>query len=129
MDPSSMDFNICVVGYDAMGAPHYAASYCPDCEFAFEVDFTYNASMSDDPYGYCASDGYTRGWGLISDYYIDGYGYYDVIAYYFSGYGWYPLSIASWDGDVLEYYAFTMYNYYYGGYYYTGLIQGYAYID
>jgi hypothetical protein len=126
-DIDHLDFNICHVGYDASGVPSVIP--CPDCEFAFDVDFVYNTSVSEDPYGYCASDGYERSWGLILDYEIPDYGAYDVIAYYFSGYGWYPLSVAEWDGSLLQYHAFTMYNYEYGAYYYTGMISGEALIE
>lgn len=102
---------------------------CAACEWAFDVSiegshYATDADLAgtdlegalhcdwlgvDDPSLY---DG-TFGYGYQPDYYISGYGDYEVLQYYFEGYGWYAVALASFDGSTFAYDWPANYYYYY----------------
>lgn len=107
------DINYCQGVFDGSGTP-ISTSGCPDCEFAFDVYWTY---ITDNVgYGYCKYSDMNYELGYTPDYY--GYGEFLLFNYYGT---WYALFYASLSGSTLTYYTPGYYNYpyyYYGTYYY-----------
>ncbi len=92
---------------------------CDDCDWAFDIEFhdsefseelgcdligVTDVSLFDAEYSY----------GYQSEYYVAGYGTYEVLQFYFSGFGWYPVALAEFDGTTFTYdWPFSYYYYYY----------------
>ena len=93
-------------------------SACTDCEFMFDVTYTYDTSVSSDD-GTCAYYGLTGDtsgtYGYSTDF--DGYGDSWVFEYYGSYYWWGEGAFDSKKGTFQYWYGYE--DYYYGSAYYT----------
>jgi hypothetical protein len=117
-------FRECSLYWASLGTP---ISLCAGCEFTFEVDMIYDASVSYDD-GSCPmlADNVTYRYGYVEDYY--GYGGYLMYGF---GSGFYAWAYASFDGTTFDYHIGPLdypYDYYgaYPGYYYTNYWTGSA---
>jgi hypothetical protein len=108
----------CDVYWAASGTP--PELNCIGCDFTFDVDMTYDATMSQDTNGDC--EGYlvdaAYSYGYTSDY--NGYGPYSLLVYYGYGYAFGPAAFdPTAEGDNFTYES-GFEDYYYdgkGGYY------------
>ena len=123
----------CDMHWDTVGVLSSVA--CPDCDYAFDVDFYYDESKSvaSSRCSGLAGD-LTLTFGFDSDYYYDSYGPFSVMLYYSASYAeWGYFNYANFDastGLLLNYSYFKNYPYTYKGkkYYYTNYWYGYAYL-
>ena len=122
-DPSAID---CDLYWANSGTP---TDLCDGCEWAFAVDFIYDAGSSYDGVD-CFGGGDTDWtWGL--GYFPDYYGSYGAIYYDYYG-TWYPTWLGYFDGSYVQWGGgYYQYPYYYNGadYYYTRQWQGGAYVE
>ena len=79
---------------------------CPDCEYSWALEHTLDYAASTDAESCGISEDYgSFTWyvGLDEEYYISGYGVYEVMWYYFADYEtWYPVYLAYWDSRTGE---------------------------
>ena len=113
----------CHIEWETLGAQ--SASSCTDCEFAFDVVLTYDASGSEDD-GSCSSwaDDWEYTYGYVEDYM--GQGGTLMLDYSGTFYAW---ANAEFDGERFVYWNGVTNDYYYSGtsyYYVTSTIYGYA---
>jgi hypothetical protein len=122
-NPSDLDCDLYWDNYGTERAP------CPGCDWAFDVDFVYDASSSYDGadcFGGGATD-WTWGFGYQPNY----YGSYGAIYYDYYG-DWQPAFLAYESGGTVYWGGgYYQYPYFYGGtyYYYTRLWQGAAVVS
>ena len=83
--PGRTDF--CSVYWQAVGTP--SSSLCPGCDWAFEIDFTYDTETSLNGFGICVDDDYSMTLGTDGTY-----------VFYFNGTAWEPTAtVIGWDPD------------------------------
>lgn len=122
---------VCEMYWDSLGVG--SSNVCPDCDYAFDVDFTYDTVNSSYTDASCASyaGDYSLTLAYDADYYYPAYGPLPSLFYYNPDYAsWEFYSVARLDTSYYKLYNYWGYYNYKAdnGKYYTNLWYGVAYV-